>query len=90
MPKKTKRLAFRSALSAAVRLVKLIEDQEDDPMNEYCPSECVGAISAGVEQQVRRFQRKVGWSIAELLGEAETRTSAGWSHHSGLDSLVIQ
>lgn len=86
----TKRIGFRTAINSAVRLVKSISDQQDDPMNEYAPSECMAVIGDGINRQIKVFQRKTGWSIAELLNEAEGRTSPGWVYRSGLDMLVIQ
>ncbi len=84
------RIGFRAAITGAARLVKSITDQYDDPMNEFAPSECMAVIGSGIDQEVKTFQRRTGWSIAELLNEAETRTSPGWIYRSGLDMLVIQ
>ncbi len=84
------RITFRAAINGAARLVKSITDQWEDPMNEFAPSECMAVVGSGIERQIRIFQRKTGWSIAELLNEAETRTAPGWIYRSGLDMLVIQ
>lgn len=84
------RIGFRAAANVAARLAKSIDDQYDDPTSEYAPSECAAAIGEVTRRQVATLQRRTGWSVAELLNEAEERTSAGWACRSGLDTLVIQ
>ena len=82
------RFTFRAAVNAAVRLVKAIDDQYDDEMSEFAPSEHPAVIGDIVRRRVEALQRRTGWSLAELLNECEGRTSPGWVWNSGIAALM--
>lgn len=72
------KLPFTRMVEKMVKIIEAHQEDCDDPISQYAPSECLRDIERFFQERVDRTFAQNGWTPEEFRQEAENRTNAKW------------
>ena len=82
------RWTFEQVRDKIWRLLRDSLEAYDDIAAYHAPSECNGLVRAYYRKALQRIEYLSGWTVEEVLKEAERRTTAKWMYFSGFEHVA--